>query len=347
MKIALIGPGMMEIPPQGWGAIEIIIWELSVRLKNLGHEVVIYNSRNLHEVSSSINMGNFDFVYLEYDEYIDHFIKHLENPFCVTSHYGYILQRRKWSRGYTSIFFGFLRAPAIIALSKEIKDLYINNKYKGPIYILRNGASISNFSFQEKGNGRALVLGKIEQRKLQAYLAKVLDGKVDIDFIGPIADKNFQEGRTTNYCGSWTKDEVYKKLTEYSTLVLLSEGEAAPMVVPEALAAGLSVVVSVEASANLDKTLPFVKIVGVNEAPEMLSNVINKSIKTNNYYRKQIREYAEKYFDYDSITQDLQVIIQKVNREYISVRPPSYTFDYLMSLFWRKVVYFYHKIFKK
>ena len=26
-KIALIGPGIMSIPPKGWGAVEILIWD--------------------------------------------------------------------------------------------------------------------------------------------------------------------------------------------------------------------------------------------------------------------------------------------------------------------------------
>ena len=27
MKVTLIGPGIMPIPPTGWGAVEILIWD--------------------------------------------------------------------------------------------------------------------------------------------------------------------------------------------------------------------------------------------------------------------------------------------------------------------------------
>ena len=27
MKISIIGPGIMPIPPIGWGAVEILVWD--------------------------------------------------------------------------------------------------------------------------------------------------------------------------------------------------------------------------------------------------------------------------------------------------------------------------------
>ena len=30
MKIALIGPGIMPIPPDGWGAVESLIWDYAL-----------------------------------------------------------------------------------------------------------------------------------------------------------------------------------------------------------------------------------------------------------------------------------------------------------------------------
>ena len=41
MKITLIGPGIMPIPPTGWGACEILIWDTKLALEKLGHEVQI------------------------------------------------------------------------------------------------------------------------------------------------------------------------------------------------------------------------------------------------------------------------------------------------------------------
>jgi len=41
VKIAIIGPGLMSIPPTSWGAVEILIWDYYQNLINLGHQVKI------------------------------------------------------------------------------------------------------------------------------------------------------------------------------------------------------------------------------------------------------------------------------------------------------------------
>ena len=52
--------------------------------------------------------------------------------------------------------------------------------------------------------------------------------------------------------GEWSKKHLYKNLTHYGNLVLLSDGEAHPLVCMEAFAAGLGVVVTEWGKANLD-----------------------------------------------------------------------------------------------
>ena len=44
MKIALIGPGIMPIPPDGWGAVESLIWDYALELTDLEHGS--YSKRN-------------------------------------------------------------------------------------------------------------------------------------------------------------------------------------------------------------------------------------------------------------------------------------------------------------
>ena len=41
MNIALIGPGIMPIPPKGWGGVEHLIWNFSQQLKKVGDEVTV------------------------------------------------------------------------------------------------------------------------------------------------------------------------------------------------------------------------------------------------------------------------------------------------------------------
>ena len=46
MKVAIVGPGIMPIPPTGWGAVEILIWDQKIALEKLGHEVLIVNTKS-------------------------------------------------------------------------------------------------------------------------------------------------------------------------------------------------------------------------------------------------------------------------------------------------------------
>ena len=71
MKIILVGPGILEIPPRGWGAIEILIADQAEMLKRSGYDVHIVNERNKQKAIEQINIENGDVVHLHYDEHID------------------------------------------------------------------------------------------------------------------------------------------------------------------------------------------------------------------------------------------------------------------------------------
>lgn len=318
MKIALISSGIMPIPPKNWGGVENFIWIYNLLLTQLGHKVVIFNTTDLKKVADDINGGDFDFVHLHYDEYARFFNKYLLRPFCVTTHYGYVNKTKKWAWGYYSIYADTLNSLGIIALSDEIAKRYLDDGYKGKIYSLRVGTNVSDFKFNKTGNGKALCLGKIELRKKQAFLAKHLNNKVDIDFIGPVVDKEFKESGTCRYLGVWDKPHLYEHLTDYSCLVLFSDGEAAPAVVIEALATGLSIVISESASANLDDKKFITILPDDTKDINAISDAINEQIKNNNLYRDQIRQYAEQKFDNKVIMEDYIKIIDNFKNTILS-----------------------------
>ena len=55
MKICMIGPGEMSIPPDGWGGVEALIWNYKLELEKQGHEVGITNSKDLNGVVQAVN----------------------------------------------------------------------------------------------------------------------------------------------------------------------------------------------------------------------------------------------------------------------------------------------------
>ena len=66
MKISIIGPGIMPIPPTGWGAVEILIWDQKLALEKLGHDVDIVNTKSPVEIIQKVNSYRPDFVHIQY-----------------------------------------------------------------------------------------------------------------------------------------------------------------------------------------------------------------------------------------------------------------------------------------
>ncbi len=76
MKIALVGPGIMEIPPKGWGAVESLIWDYATELGELGHEGSIINTPDRGQILRDTYM--FTMMYSMTSWII--FIRHVQIP---------------------------------------------------------------------------------------------------------------------------------------------------------------------------------------------------------------------------------------------------------------------------
>ena len=50
MKILFVGPGLLPIPPKGWGGIEHLVWDMKLALTKLNHDVKIVNTTNPKEI---------------------------------------------------------------------------------------------------------------------------------------------------------------------------------------------------------------------------------------------------------------------------------------------------------
>tara|TARA_Y100001968_G_scaffold215389_1_gene198144 strand:+ start:262 stop:1209 length:948 start_codon:yes stop_codon:yes gene_type:complete len=292
MKIVLIGPGIMPIPPTGWGAVEILVWDTKVALEKLGHEVLIINTKNGREIIDKINTFRPDFVHVHYDEFVP-IVPFIQYPNAITSHYGY-LERPKMFGGYTNVANEFMRIkPNVFCLSEGIEKVY-NVMFNIPnTFITPNGVNVNEFNFvsDPEHSDRSIYLAKIDYRKRQ-HLFQSIDS---LWYAGNIADDRFNTKK--NYLGEWSKDRLYNELTEYGNLVLLSDGEAHPLVCMEALVAGLGVVVCEWGKANLDTTKEFITVIPEDKI-EDISYVEEQIIKNREYsiaHRDEIREYGEQF----------------------------------------------------
>lgn len=299
MKIALIGPGIMPIPPPGWGAVEILIWDYYKELTAQGHDVLIINTKNTKSIIEQVNKGKFDFVHLHYDVY--YYI--LDNLVCpkiaITSHYPYIDQLDKHMQdGYSPIFYFLLKPTRYYNYVLADKDYNTFLKYgANPMQLkkIKNGIDSSAFAFSNKPKfNKTIYLGKITPRKNQSKYQTI----PNVDFVGNIDDPHFNKS-LPNYFGEWSRDKIHNELTNYANLLLISEGEADPLVVKEALIAGLGVVVNKSSSENLDIKRNFITVLDNDKLNDL--NYIYEKIQENMaisiLIREEIRRYGIEMFD--------------------------------------------------
>ncbi len=306
MKIAIIGPGIMAIPPKGWGAVEILIHDMRCALEDLGHDVYIVNVKNKNEIIQQTNKLDAEFVHIQYDDHVD-IIPHLTcKNIAITSHYGYLEQPYRWDHGYKRIANQFLKTNVnIFALSPGIANLYkqlisINKKIIHPsmnednVFVAHNGVRDDLFKFSEtcKFPKRTIYLAKIDFRKRQ-YLFQSIS---NLYFAGNIADNRFNIN-SSNYLGEWNKKYLYDNLTNYANLALLSDGEAHPLVCMEALAAGLGLVISEYATANLDITKPFIDVIPESKINDInyVSKILKENAEKSILMRNEIKNYSKEF----------------------------------------------------
>ena len=302
MKISIVGPGIMPIPPTGWGAVEILIWDQKLALEKLGHQVNIVNTKSPIEIIQKINEYRPDFVHVQYDDFIELY-PYIQYPCAITSHFGYLEQPNKWGYYHDRIVKPFQRiSPVVFCLSDGIRNVYKNELLinEDNLLVTPNGVNTSKFVTRDpKYPDRSLYLAKIDYRKRQSMFQSISS----LYYAGNNADPNFNVN--INYLGEWSKEYLYNNLTDYGNLVLLSDGEAHPLVCMEALAAGLGVVVCEYGAANLDTSKDFITVIPENKISD-LKYLEDKIIKNRDYsisHKDDIIKYASN-FDWLNVIRD-------------------------------------------
>ena len=268
----------------------------------LGHEVDIVNVNNPREIIRRVNEYKPDFVHIHYDDWVGLY-NYIQYPCVCTSHFGY-LEREEMFGGYVNIANAFAQIkPRIFCLSEGIKKVYnvLMDIPKDRLYVSPNGVNCSAFRSTDAPHHaeRSIYLAKIDYRKRQ-HLFQSIDS---LYYAGNIADERFDKDK--NYLGEWSKEFLYNNLTEYGNLVLLSDGEAHPLVCMEAMAAGLGVVVTEWGKANLDVDKEFITVIPEKHIGdiEFLEYEIAKNRVYSVQHREEILEYAEK-FDWINVVRD-------------------------------------------
>lgn len=291
MKICFIASGEISIPPTGWGALETVVWNQYSNLKKNGYDVFIINEKNPQDILNILQQNNPDIVHLHYGSHYE-IMPHIKCRKIITNHDGSFLFSKQ---SHESIIRKYLYDCEFFILTTWEKDLLLNIGISPQkVKILPNGVDFNAFNFKAEPEfpDASICLGKIDKRKNQAFIQS-LDAGVYFAGQNTVSEFNSLDEK---YLGSWTREEVYENLTNYTNLVLISELELQPLVCLEALSAGLGLVISEAAAQNLDASLPFITIVPqelIYHAETVSAAISNNRDICIHIGREKIREYAK------------------------------------------------------
>lgn len=307
LKFVFISPGSLSIPPKGWGAVEIILWHYYLELTKVGHQVHVFNGNNRSQILNEIELMKPDVVHIHADIYfyLVDVISKFSKVILLTGHDAFG-EPFRWSlalqQSHDSLIVSKARCQKSVyffALTQKQAEFtrYYLDFPDTHVHWNPNGVELSQFRFTSTPSlaHKTICVGRIILRKRQHFLQEYLN-EDEIDFAGTIDYKGFNYN-ASNFLGEWTKQDLYQNLTEYGNLVLLSDAEAAPLVVLEALAAGLGLVITPFAAANLDINLPFISVIPLNLLTDR--EYIRAAVENNRIVslsmREEIRKYAESF----------------------------------------------------
>jgi glycosyltransferase involved in cell wall biosynthesis len=312
MKFCLIGPGIQSIPPKGWGAVESLMWEYSEALKKLGHYVDIINIPNREEIIKLENAGQYDISHLHYDVFHEILPELKAKKIFISSHYPYIEQlHRHHQDSYVPTMQFMVRNSHrfnIAAISSKDRQTYLNfGVDHNDIFLIPNGVNIQKITYRNDIStlsSSAVCLAKIEPRKRQ----DITKNLPNVFYIGKGPFDH------PNYLGELIQEAKEDMLTNFGSMILLSDGEnGTPLAIKEGMAAGLNIIVS-EFAASEIKELPFVQIIPEPHIRD--EKLIARKILESNYNNLQMRPMIRKYCEDNwSWTSLVEKYVDNVNKQ--------------------------------
>ena len=353
MKFTLVGPGDCTIPPEGYGPVQVIIWDMKQTLEKFGHSVQIINTKDDIQIMQQIESFQPDFIHFHDHINFVALYPYIQYPCAITSHNGYLprLELHK-QHGYSEMFnlIGKIQ-PTLFCLAQTSIDLF-KNKFNFPeekLFLTPNGVNTSIFNHTKTPAhpNKSLYIGVICPRKRQHLFQ-------DIDSLWFVAPPPLPPNPPKNYIGYWKRETIHKEITNYGNLVILSETEAqVPLVAMEALAAGLGIVICEWATPNVDTTKEFVTVIPEKRITD-LSYIEKKIIENRKYslqHRKDILEYS-KIFDWENRLQEyylpaVESVIKSYKKTSVLKFPRKGIFkklekrrrlEYLIRAIWNRII---------
>jgi len=177
------------------------------------------------------------------------------------------------------------------------------------------GAQVDLFRYTEfpEKKSKTICLGSVVQNKRQFLFQEIQN----VDIVGPVIDDvGFKRG--PNYKGIWNRRQVQSGLTSYGNLVCADMyTKGTPLVIKEALVAGLGIVCTANCTHELDLNQPFIDIIPDNIMGDkkLMSEFLDMNRKISTSMRRDIREYGISNFGWEPYINDYEELITNLVKE--------------------------------
>jgi autotransporter strand-loop-strand O-heptosyltransferase len=289
MKIINVTPGLIPIPPNGWGAVEKIIWETHNALLELGHDSQILYLDDVKDYDVvHIHVANL--ANIAHERGISYY-------FTMHDHHAFLYGKESevFKENMTAIKNAkkaFVPAKFLVGYFGNIPEYFshgVNTEYFTPsktenpkILCVANNGFIHDQSEDRKGFGYA-----IEAAKRLNY---------PITIAGPINNKKYFEKYPSDYNNltilyDLTEDQLRDLYKDHSCFLHLSTLEAGHpnLTILEAMASGLPVIGTYEDGNSLEGLIRVNR--NTDETVEALSKVFHNPIEYL-HYSKAARKQA-------------------------------------------------------
>lgn len=297
MKIVNVTPGLIPIPPNGWGAVEKIIWEIHQNLLKMGHESVISYLNDIPTDADVVHIHVANLANMAHERGIPYY-------FTFHDHHAYLYGKN--SSVYHENLLAmknsirsFVPANYLVEYFENIPQYFshgVNTEYFTPttervsnrLLCVANNGYIENQSMDRKGFGIAIEAAK--------------ELNLPITIAGPSNNKKYFDKNpwTYSYVSRKGLSLVYdlseeELLTLYQThgiFIHASELEAGHpnLTILEALSCGLPVIGTIEDAVSLGGMTRVTR--NVSEVVSTIKDVSSKHNEYSTLARKQAEELS-------------------------------------------------------
>jgi glycosyltransferase involved in cell wall biosynthesis len=261
MKVLIVGSGVIEIPPKGYGAVEKHIWNLSQSLKKLNHDVTILNELFGYGIFNRYQFANWvkkQIKNLDYDVIHAHttsigsFFRLFGIHFIYTSHSRHWVSPKTAREKITLKLEkrAVKKADKVIAVSPQIAKLM--KKYCKP-NIIPNGVDVNLYkpNYDDRNGKNVIGIGELApHKKFDLIIKATQDLDCHVTLIGPSRNPNYTGylrklgGNKLTIMGEIDEQKMIDVISKSDIIVHPSISDSFGMVIVEGMSCGLPVIAS-------------------------------------------------------------------------------------------------------